>query len=125
MKIGVHIINGLPGENREIMKKTAESVAKLHPDLVKIHLLHVLDGTLLGEMYKTGEYTPLEKDEYVSIVCDQLELLPPDIVVERVTGDGIAEELLAPDWSRKKVCVINDIDKELYQRNSIQGKHFL
>lgn len=125
VKIGVHIINGLPGENREIMKKTAESVAKLHPDLVKIHLLHVLDGTPLGEMYKAGEYTPLEKDEYVSIVCDQLELLPPDIVVERVTGDGIAEELLAPDWSRKKVCVINDIDKELYQRNSFQGKHFL
>ena len=125
VKIGVHIINGLPGENREIMKKTAESVAELHPDLVKIHLLHVLDGTPLGEMYKTGEYTPLEKDEYVSIVCDQLELLPPDIVVERVTGDGIAEELLAPDWSRKKVCVINDIDKELYQRNSFQGKHLL
>ena len=121
VKIGVHIINGLPGENREIMKKTAESVAKLHPDLVKIHLLHVLEGTVLGQMYKTGEYTPLEKDEYVSIVCDQLELLPPDIVVERVTGDGIAEELLAPDWSRKKVCVINDIDKELYQRNSFQG----
>ena len=125
VKIGVHIINGLPGENREIMKKTAESVAKLHPDLVKIHLLHVLEGTVLGQMYKTGEYTPLEKDEYVSIVCDQLELLPPDIVVERVTGDGIAEELLAPDWSRKKVCVINDIDKELYQRNSFQGKHLL
>lgn len=125
VKIGIHIINGLPGENREQMKKTAERVAELHPDLLKIHLLHVLDGTPLGEMYKAGKYTPLEKDEYVSIVCDQLELLPSDIVVERVTGDGIAEELLAPMWSQKKVCVINDIDKELYQRNSFQGKHLL
>jgi radical SAM protein (TIGR01212 family) len=121
VKIGVHIINGLPGENREIMKKTAESVAKLHPDLVKIHLLHVLEGTVLGQMYKTGEYIPLEKDEYVSIVCDQLELFPPEAVIERVTGDGARDSLLAPLWSLKKVAVINDIDKEMYRRGSYQG----
>lgn len=124
VKIGVHIINGLPGENREIMKNTAGSVAKLHPDLVKIHLLHVLNGTVLGEMYKKNEYTPMERDEYIQTVCDQLELLPPDIVIERVTGDGIASELLAPEWSKKKVTVINDIDKELYRRESYQGKFY-
>lgn len=125
VKIGIHIINGLPGENAEIMKNTAGRVADLHPDLVKIHLLHVLDGTLLGEMYKRGEYAPMERDEYISVVCDQLELLPPNVVVERVTGDGIDSQLLAPDWSRKKVTVINDIDKELFRRNSFQGKHYL
>ena len=122
VKIGVHIINGLPGENRENMKNTAQSVANLHPDLVKIHLLHVLKGTVLGEMYEQGEYTPMERDEYIQTVCDQIELLPADIVIERVTGDGIANELLAPEWSKKKVTVINDIDKELYRRNSYQGK---
>lgn len=122
VKIGVHIINGLPGESAEDMKNTARSVANLHPDLVKIHLLHVISGTALGDMYLRGEYTPMEREEYIKTVCDQLELLPPDTVVERVTGDGIASELLAPEWSRKKVTVINDIDKELYRRKSYQGK---
>jgi radical SAM protein (TIGR01212 family) len=122
VKIGVHIINGLPGENRENMKNTARCVANLHPDLIKIHLLHVLKGTVLGEMYEQGEYIPMERDEYIQAVCDQIELLPADIVIERVTGDGIANELLAPEWSKKKVTVINDIDKELYRRNSYQGK---
>ena len=113
VKIGVHIINGLPGENVEDMKNTARCVANLRPDLVKIHLLHVLSGTALGDMYLRGEYAPMEREEYIKTVCDQLELLPPETVVERVTGDGIAKELLAPEWSRKKVTVINDIDKEL------------
>ena len=122
VKIGVHIINGLPGENGEEMKNTVRRVANLHPDLIKIHLLHVLEGTVLAQMYKSGEYTPMEREEYIQVVCDQLELLPADIVVERVTGDGIASELLAPGWSRKKVTVINDIDKELYKRGSYQGK---
>ena len=124
VKIGIHIINGLPTENREIMKNTAGRVADLHPDLVKIHLLHVLEGTVLGEMYKCGEYIPMERDEYIQTVCDQLELLPPDVVIERVTGDGVASELLAPEWSKKKVTVINDIDKELYRRESYQGKFY-
>ena len=122
VKIGVHIINGLPGENVEDMKNTARSVANLHPDLVKIHLLHVISGTALGDMYLRGEYTPMEREIYIKTVCDQLELLPPDTVVERVTGDGIASQLLAPEWSRKKVTVINDVDKELYRRESYQGR---
>lgn len=122
VKIGVHIINGLPGESTEDMKNTARSVANLHPDLVKIHLLHVISGTALGDMYLRGEYTPMEREIYIKTVCDQLEFLPPDTVVERVTGDGIASQLLAPEWSRKKVTVINDIDKELYRRESYQGR---
>ena len=121
VKIAVHIIDGLPGESREMMLKTASDVAALKPDIVKIHLLHVIEGTALGGIYKMGEYTPLEKDEYVSIVCDQLELFPPETVIERVTGDGARDSLLAPLWSLKKVAVINDIDKEMYRRNSYQG----
>ncbi|MBQ7906837.1 MAG: TIGR01212 family radical SAM protein [Clostridia bacterium] len=124
VKIGIHIINGLPTENSENMKNTARSVANLHPDVVKIHLLHVLKGTRLAKLFEAGEYTPLEKDEYVGIVCDQLELLPPDTVIERVTGDGVESELIAPLWSRKKVMVINDIDKELFRRGTFQGIYY-
>lgn len=121
VKIAIHIINGLPTENREKMKNTARSVANLHPDIVKIHLLHVLKGTKLAKMYEDGEYTPLDREEYIQTVCDQIELLPPDIVIERLTGDGDSEYLLAPMYSTKKVTIINDIDKELYKRNSYQG----
>jgi radical SAM protein (TIGR01212 family) len=121
VKIAVHIINGLPGESREDMIRTLCDVDGLYPDILKIHLLHVIKDTPLGKMYEMGAYTPLEKDEYVGIVCDQLELLSPDIVVERVTGDGLKDSLLAPLWSLKKTSVINDIDKELYNRGTYQG----
>lgn len=121
IEICVHIIFGLPGESREDMMKTVRDVAALEPDQVKIHLLHVLKNTEMARIYERGEYTPLEKDEYVSLVADAIELLPPDTVVARLTGDGMADDLLAPDWSRKKVTVINDIDKLLYSRSSWQG----
>ena len=124
VKIGIHIINGLPGENASDMKNTATCVANLHPDLVKIHLLYVAKGTPLAAMLERGEYTPIDRTDYVNIVCDQIEILPPDIVLERVTGDGIGSELLAPLWSKKKVTVINDIDKELFRRNTYQGIYF-
>lgn len=124
-EICVHIIFGLPGENREDMMRTVRDVAELLPEQVKIHLLHVINGTVMADIYERGEYIPLEKDEYVSLVADAIELLPPDTVVARLTGDGMADELLAPDWSRKKVTVINDIDKLLYERKSYQGKLYV
>ena len=121
IEICVHIIFGLPGESREEMLRTVRDVVALAPDQVKIHLLHVLRGTEMGEIYERGEYTPLTKEEYVSLVADAIELLPTDTVVARLTGDGMADDLLAPDWSRKKVSVINDIDKLLYERGTYQG----
>ena len=124
INICVHIILGLPGESPEDMIRTVQDVAALAPEQVKIHLLHVLKNTKMAELYERGDYTPLTKEEYVSMVVDAIELLPPDTVIARVTGDGMGEELLAPDWSRKKVSVINDIDKLLYERGSWQGKYF-
>lgn len=121
IEICVHIIFGLPGESREDMMNTVRDVAELRPDQVKIHLLHVLKNTEMARIYGRGEYTPLEKEEYVSLVADAIELLPPDTVIARLTGDGMADDLLAPDWSRKKVAVINDVDKLLYARRSWQG----
>ena len=121
INICVHIIFGLPDETEEVMMRTVRDVAALHPDQVKIHLLHVIKGTRMAEIYERGEYEPLTKAEYVSLVADAIELLPEDIVVARLTGDGMADDLLAPDWSRKKVSVINDIDKLLFERGSYQG----
>lgn len=125
IQICVHIILGLPGESEADMMNTVSRVAELHPDQVKIHLLHVIRHTRLAKMFENNEYTPLEKDEYVRLVVAALELLPPDTVIARLTGDGMADELLAPEWSRKKVSVINDIDKLLYEKQSYQGKYYL
>ena len=124
ISIGIHIINGLPGETDSDMLRTAREVAKLRPEQVKIHLLNVLRGTDLGEMYLRGEYVPMEREDYVRVVCDQLEVLPPETVIARVTGDSEGDVLLAPMWCRRKTEIANMIDRELYLRNSYQGKKF-
>ena len=124
INICVHIIFGLPGESREDMLKTVRDVARLNPDQVKIHLLHVIRGTYLAGMYKLGRYVPMDKDDYVDTVAEALTLLPPDTVIGRLTGDGMQSELLAPDWSRKKTIVINNIDKKMYENDLYQGKNY-
>jgi radical SAM protein (TIGR01212 family) len=122
ISIGVHLINGLPGESREDMLRSAADVALLKPELVKLHLMHVLRDTRLASLYERGEYVPMERDDYVATVCDQLEILPESTVIGRVTGDGMADDLLAPLWSRRKTEVANEIDKEMFRRGSYQGK---
>lgn len=112
----IHIINGLPGETREDMLETARFTAALAPDMVKLHLLHVLRGTELYRMYEAGEYVPMEREEYVSTIADQIGIMPEGTVIARLTGDGAAADLVAPDWSRRKIGVLNDIDKELRRR---------
>ncbi len=120
----VHLIFGLPGEGEAEMLETVRRVAELRPDQVKIHLLHVLRGTVLGEMYEAGKYVPMEKEAYVSAVVKALELLPPETVIARVTGDGAAEDLLAPLWSRRKREVLNAIDRQLSVLHTWQGKRY-
>jgi len=78
----------------------------------------------MAEQLQRGEFRLLEREEYVNIVCDQLELLPPELIVQRVTGDGEKEALVGPMWSLKKLCVLNEIDKELVRRDSWQGKFY-
>ena len=124
IQIAVHLINGLPGETLADMEQSAKDVAALAPDQVKLHLLHVLRGTRLADVYLRGEYTPMTLGEYTSVVARQLTLLPPDTVIGRITGDGAAADLLAPLWSLKKVNVINTIDKLMYAENLWQGKNY-
>ena len=124
LSVCVHIINGLPGEDHAMMVETARSLAQLDIQGIKIHLLYVLKGTVLAQQFARGEFALLTREEYVQTVCDQLELLPPQLVIQRITGDGAPSELIGPEWSRKKLVVMNEIDKELLRRNSWQGKYY-
>lgn len=123
VKVCIHIINGLPGETRVDMLETIKQVAKLSPYEIKIHLLHIISGTKMADEFAAGEFDVMSFKDYVNIVCDQLEMLPPETVVARLTGDGDRRTLIAPDWSRDKRRVLNEIDKELRRRDSWQGKN--
>lgn len=119
-----HIILGLPGETRGEMIETARFVAALPVQGIKIHLFLALDGTVAGDLYRAGRIRMMEKDEYVSTVCDILEILPPDMVIQRLTADGYRDIYLAPEWGRKKLEVLNAIGRELERRDSYQGKRY-
>lgn len=122
IKTIVHIINGLPNETEEDMLQTAKDVNLLGVDGIKIHMLHIVKNTKLALMYDTKPFKILSKDEYIDIVVKQLELLNENIVIERLTGDPVKENLIAPEWVLKKTIVLNDIDKLMVARNTYQGK---
>lgn len=120
----IHVINGLPGEDEEQMINTAKFVSSLIPDMVKIHMLYVVPGTKIARMYEDGELELLTRDEYVSITAKQLTYLPPHTVIGRLTGDAPLSELTAPGWTRKKIVVLNEIDKYMAKYDLWQGKEF-
>lgn len=124
LRICVHLILGLPGESREDILATAEEMARLKVDGVKLHLLHVLEGTPLGDLYKQGQIEMLEMQEYVELAVDFVERLPPETLIQRLTGDGPRDILLAPLWSMNKWEVLNAIDAELERRGSVQGDRY-
>ncbi len=121
INVVVHIINGLPFETEEMMIETVKYLNTLDIQGIKIHMLHILKNTKLEDLYNKTNFHVLTKDEYVNIVCNQLEYLRPEIVVNRITGDPVKEDLIEPTWLIKKFCVLNDIDKEQLKRNSYQG----
>ncbi len=116
-----HIINGLPGETKEMMIETAKFINKLNVDAIKIHMLHILKNTKLGEIYEKKPFKVLTKEEYIDIVCEQLTYLKPEIVIERITGDPVPKDLITPNWLIKKFVLLNDIDKEMKKRDYYQG----
>ena len=121
IKVIVHIINGLPGETKNDMLETVKYLNKLKIDGIKIHMLHITKHTKLADMYEKEPFHVLTKDEYIDIVVDELELLNKDIVIARITGDPVKDDLIEPSWLLKKFVVLNDIDKEMVKRNTYQG----
>jgi radical SAM protein (TIGR01212 family) len=122
IKVLVHIINGLPYESKNDMLNTIKYLNNMNIWGIKIHMLHILKDTAMNELYQKEHFHVLTKEEYVDIVCDQLELLNEDVVINRITGDPKIDDLVEPFWLTKKFCIMNDIDKELLKRNSYQGK---
>ncbi len=122
INVVVHIINGLPYETKEMMVDTVKHLNKFDIQGIKIHMLHVIKNTRLAELYYKENLHILTKDEYVDIVCTQLEYLKPEIVVNRITGDPKIDDLIEPFWLVKKFDVLNSIDKEMVKRNTYQGE---
>ena len=108
-----------------MMLTTAKEIGKLDIQALKIHMLYVIKNTKLHQMYQNNEFTMLNRDEYIDLVTEQLSYLPENIVIERLTGDGNVNDLIAPDWSIKKVTILNDIDKLMVKKNYVQGCNFV
>jgi len=120
----VHTIFGLPGESQEDMLKTIDYVA--HKDIkgIKMHLLHLMEDTPMVQLYKRGELKFLQQNEYIDIICTAITMLPPDMVIHRLTGDAPRELLIGPMWSLKKWEVLNAIDNKMKELDLYQGKRF-
>ncbi|EAT16655.1 TIGR01212 family radical SAM protein [Desulfuromonas acetoxidans] len=121
LRVCVHVILGLPGESHKEMMATADEMARLKVDGIKVHLLHVLKDTALGDLYEQGAFTLFDQTSYVQTVVDFIERLHPDTMIQRLTGDGPRDILLAPRWSLKKWEVLNAVDEEFERRGSRQG----
>lgn len=122
IEVVVHIINGLPYEDEEMMLDTVKYLNKLRIDGIKIHMLNIVKDTALAKMYEKEKFHILSKEEYIDIVIKQLELLSPKIVIHRITSDPDPKNLIEPVWLIKKFCLLNDIDKEMKRRNTYQGR---
>ena len=123
INVVIHIINGLPYETKEMMIETIKYVNSLPIDGIKLHMLHIIKDTALDKLYKKHPFKVLTKEEYVDIICDELEYLRPEIVINRITGDPNKNDFVEPNWLIKKFCVLNEIDKEMKRRDSYQGKN--
>lgn len=124
INICAHIILGLPGEDRDMMLETAQYLSRLPIQGIKIHLLYVVRGTPLAALYNKKGFKCLGREEYANLVADVLELLPPDMVIQRLTGDPLPFELVAPAWAGEKQTNLTSIQDTLERRDTWQGKHF-
>lgn len=123
-EIGLHIMLGLPGETHEMMMQTASQVALWNPAGVKIHNLYAVHQTRLAEQIKTGEVKLLEMEDYVQLLADFLERIPPEIVIERISGDAPPRDLIAPQWVLDKGSIKKRLIEVLEERDSYQGAKY-
>lgn len=124
LNVCAHVILGLPGETKEEMLQTAQKLAELGVDGVKIHMLCALEGTKLSKMHEAGEISFMSEEDYIHTVCDFLEILPAETTIHRLAGNGLKKNLIAPRWIGKKLDSLNKIDRELEKRASFQGKKY-
>lgn len=123
IRVCTHLINGLPGETIEMMQENVRRTIQ-DSDIqgIKLHLLHLMRNTRMLRDYHEGRLQLMRRDTYVSLICDQLEMIPPEIIIHRLTGDAPWDSLVGPMWSLKKWEVLNEIDQQMLRRNSYQGK---
>jgi radical SAM protein (TIGR01212 family) len=121
-EVGAHVILGLPGETREDMLETARELARLEVDSVKFHNLYAVRGTRLARQLERGEIQLMDRTEYVSALVDFLELLPPTVVVERLSGDAPPDYLVGPAWCAERSAVRTAVEREFDRRNTWQGR---
>ena len=124
IKTCIHIMNGLPFESKQDMLKTVKDISHLNFDAIKIHMLHIIKDTVLANMYEENHYNLLSREEYIELVVKQLELLRPEVIVQRLTGDPIKDELIEPKWLLNKTTILNDIDKLMRKLDTYQGKYY-
>ncbi|WP_240075957.1 TIGR01212 family radical SAM protein [Enterococcus faecalis] len=124
IRVCTHLINGLPGETPAMMRENVRRTIQ-DSDIqgIKLHLLHLMTNTKMMRDYNEGRLQLMSKEAYVSVICDQLEMIPPEIVIHRLTGDAPFETIIGPMWSLKKWEVLNAIYAEMKRRNSYQGKY--
>lgn len=125
IEVVTHVIAGLPGESKEDFLATVRHTAAVHSDGIKLQLLHVLQGTDLAADYAAGKFRTLSMEEYLDWIIDSLLILPPDMVIHRLTGDGPKNLLIAPAWSSRKREVLNTLHRQLKEKNLWQGKEFM
>ena len=124
INVAVHIMNSLPYETVDDMIETAKFIANHDIQALKIHMLHIMEQTIMGEQYKKEPFPLLTREEYISTVVRQLEILPPNLIIQRLTGDAPKDLLIAPTWTLNKTTILNDIDKLMVKENTWQGKYY-
>jgi len=126
IKVCVHMINGLPGEDKQMMLNNIKRLSKLKGiDAVKIHMLHLLKGSVMAKQYQEKPWDLLTMEEYIELVVQQLSYLPKEMIIQRLTGDAKKEDLLQPQWTLRKIDVLNGIDKYMALHDICQGDNFV
>ncbi len=122
--VTAHLILGLPHETPAMMMESAQLVIDLNPHGIKIHNLYLEEGMALTEEWRRGEFQMMEKRDYIYLVCDILEKLPPEMIVERLCGEPDPRRAIAPDWALQKAALLQELERELERRDSWQGKFY-
>lgn len=122
LRVCVHVILGLPGETHDMTMQTADTLAGLNIDGLKVHHLYVAENTMIEKMYAKGGIDLISLEEYIHLVCDFLERIPPGVAIQRLTGELTGDYLIAPKWGVSKKVILRAIENEFESRNSYQGK---